>query len=161
MTPERTRGEDDLRLLGELRDAFSRAEPPPRSVVAAAKAAYALRALDAELALLIWDSEVDAPLATVRGPVGVDDPRSMTFEVDALAVEVEVGPVASGRPMLGQLVPPEGARVLLVRSDGEPGVLQADELGRFAVDALPPGPLRLRVERPGRAPVVTSWVLVD
>ena len=154
-------GEDDVHLLAELRAAFRREEPPPPYVIATAKAAFGLRDLDAELALLTWDSEVDAPLAAVRGPMDGDGPRALTFEREGLVVEIEVGPAAGGRTLVGQLVPPQPARVRVVTVGGEAMDLDVDELGRFARDHLPAGPVRLRVERPDAAAVVTAWVRLD
>jgi hypothetical protein len=153
--------EDDVRLLAELRAAFRRVETPPPYVIATAKAAYGLRDLDAELALLTWDSDVDSPLAAVRGPMDLAGPRALTFEREGLVVEIEIGPAATGRSLVGQLVPPQTARVRVVTAAGESIDLDVDELGRFARDHLPVGPLRLRVERPDAAAVVTAWVRLD
>jgi len=166
--PDRQDG--DRRLLAELGAAFARAEQPPTHVVIAAKAAFSMRALDAELAILSWDSEIDTAPAAVRGPVASSEYRSLAFDLvgsdagspdAALSIEVEVGPAALGRPLAGQLVPPQVADVLVVPEGGGPIRMPADQVGRFGADALPAGLFRLRVERPGRPPVVTSWVRLD
>lgn len=155
--------EDDMRLLGELRDAFARATEPPALVLAAGRAVFGLRDLDAELALLTWDSEVDAGPQLVRGAAVLDAARSMTFELDEVAVEIEIGPAEQGRRLSGQLIPPRAAQVELERADGRADRtrLDADDLGRFGCSSAPSGLVRLRVLRSGYRPVVTSWVRIS
>ena len=154
--------EDDMRLLGELRDAFDRTEAPPLFVVEAGKAVFGLRDLDAELAWLTWDSEIDAAAQLVRGAAVLDPARSMTFELDDFSVEIEIGPAEQGRPLTGQLIPPRSAQVELEQSGGPGGPihLDADDLGRFGRASIPAGLVRLRVLREGFRPVVTSWVRI-
>lgn len=159
----------DEQLLAELRDLFARAEPVPGWVVETAAASFDLRRLDAELALLTWDSEVDAPAVAVRGPADpMDEPRALSFETDDLGLEVEIAPPAQGRRLVGQLVPPGPATIEVqqVQPPASParagGVsVEADVHGRFSVVSLEAGLTRLRCLRPGRAPVVTDWVRLD
>lgn len=164
----------DEQLLAELRDLFSRTEPVPGWVVETAKASFDLRQLDVELALLTWDSDVDAPAVAVRGPADVLDagPRALSFETEDLSLEVEIAPPDDGRALLGQLVPPgpatiEVQQVPLGEVPAVPGQrhrtlsVEADVHGRFSVAALDPGLTRLRCLRPGRQPVATDWVRLD
>jgi hypothetical protein len=147
------------RLCQELDAVIARLDPVPAEVVRAAHAAFGLRTVDAELAAIVNDWLLDRPLAGVRGAEG---PRSLTFEAPGLTVEVEVTVVGPRRRLIGQLVPACLATVT-VRHSG--GVLQvdADELGRFRADDLPPGPASLRCDLAGDrdgGPVVTAWVTI-
>ena len=147
----------DERLLAELRDLFQRADPPPAPVVEAAKGGYVWRTVDDELATLTLDSLVDGPLAGVRG---TGEPRSLRFEAPGLTIEVEVsGSGAEPRRVLGQLVPPRAASIEASQPGGA-STVEADELGRFAIEGLRPQPLRLRCHLAGHGPVATEWVLV-
>jgi hypothetical protein len=55
-------------LLEELRRIASFVEPVPPETVAAARAAFAWRTIDAELAALVHDSLVDTSAAGLRAP---------------------------------------------------------------------------------------------
>jgi len=130
----------------------SRDSVPP-DVVAAAKASFAWRTVDDELADLVYDS------ADSRGiPVGVrgSSARQLTFERDELAVELEV---AGGSPpsFVGQVVPPQRVRIEIRHLDGSLFAL-TDDLGRFDVAAAPLGPVSLRFELESGRRVATTWV---
>lgn len=162
----------DDRLAAELVDLFARAEPVPDLVVATAKASFGLRSLDVELALLTWDSQVDTSTVLLRAePSGGEDgtPRALTFESGESAVELEVAPPDRGWRLLGQLTPPEHARVELHRAPAPADVVPqeqitavpVDELGRFTVADLRPGLVRIVVHREDRPPLATDWFRVD
>jgi hypothetical protein len=180
MTVEGIGGEDDEALLAELLAALGRAEPAPAAVLEAGRAALAVRDLDAELALLVWDSELHAPAVTVRGAV-TDQLRAMTFEGDGdFTVELEAeatGPVTY--TLLGQLQPRPpapgtgeapatsaapagglGLSVVLERAGGEPVPLDVDDLGRFLAQQVGAGRLRLRIRRTADRDVLTSWFVL-
>jgi hypothetical protein len=146
---------DDIRLLGAVRAVFEELDPVPPEVLAAARGAYSWRTVDAELAELVLDS-LTTSTAGVRSTSG---PRLVTFEADRLTVEVEVGETGRTRRIVGQLVPPGRAIVAVRWARGEQTV-EADELGRFAVDGVPAGPVSLlcRLAEAPERPVVTSWV---
>jgi hypothetical protein len=151
-------GEDE-KLLVQLRDA-GRLDPVPSDAVAAARSVFAWRTLDEELAELTYDSLVDD-----RALVGIRSagppPRLLTFESPALTVEVETAASGSRRRLVGQLVPSQAARLEVRHSEGTT-TADVDDLGRFAVDNLPPGPLSLHVQGSGdtAVAVTTDWVLV-
>jgi hypothetical protein len=149
-------------LLAELRSVIGRADPIPDAVVAAARASFAWRTIDAELAELVADSADTA--ARSSSAVGATRagaaPRLLTFEAAALTVEVEVAETGDTRRLVGQLVP-VGAADVTVRWSGGTRTASADEFGRFAVDDIPAGPISLAVARTDAAtPVVTSWVAI-
>jgi hypothetical protein len=146
----------DERLLAALRGLFDRSSPVPPRLVEMAKEGYTWRTVDAELAALTGDSLVDSPVGSVRGTA---EPRSLTFEASDLSIEVEVTELGVDRRMLGQIIPPQPARIE-VRQDGLTRTVEADVVGRFVVEGLSARPVRLRCHLPGRRPVVTEWVIV-
>jgi hypothetical protein len=145
-------------LLSELRALAQAADPVPSEVSFAAKGSLAWRRIDADLAELTFDSLLeDAALAGIRGG---DTVRLVTFDAGDVSVEVEVTEAGDRRRVIGQLVPPQIARVE-IRTSADHHEVDADELGRFAIDQLPPGPasLRCRLTNSGRV-VETGWVVL-
>ncbi|HEX2806839.1 MAG TPA: hypothetical protein VHN80_11785 [Kineosporiaceae bacterium] len=155
---------DDGSLLEELRDALAQVPQPPAHVVSAARAAFAYRDPDADLAVLTWDSEVDAGFAVSSCGSGLLRPRSMTFEREGLLVEleleIEVGVPVRCYRLTGQLAPPQSATVQLLVERHDPVSLRADGQSRFTAVAVPAGLFRLRVLREGERSVLTSWMRV-
>ncbi|MBC6462221.1 hypothetical protein HKK72_30820 [Actinomadura sp. HBU206391] len=140
---------DDLELEEELRRIADVLDPVPPHLVRAAIESYTFRALDAELAELVFDS-----LATPQPVRVVGGPRLLTFQSSALTVEVEVtgdGPV---RRIIGRLIPagPERPAQVEIRSRDQVIPVDADELGRFSADLRGAGPFSLR-----HGDVVTEW----
>ena len=149
--------QEDEALLEELRGAARRFDPPPAPVLEAARASLTWRTVDAELAALRFDSVVDQALAAVRSAEG---PRLLTFAAPGLDIEVEVSPIGPRRQLVGQLVPAQAARID-VRHAGGVTTVQADQLGRFGVEAISAGPVSLRCHlatEPPTPPVVTEWI---
>lgn len=146
----------DDALLAELAEVLHDRLAPPPEVYDAARSAFALRTLDAELAALTYDSLVDTEPSAVRSG---DGPRVLTFEADGLTIEAEVDETPSGRRLLGQIVPPQPMGLVL-ESAAASVTGQADELGRFVID-LPASPTRVRLtcEREP-APVHSAWLVV-
>ncbi|MFG3104000.1 hypothetical protein ACGFZL_26250 [Streptomyces sp. NPDC048182] len=136
-------------LEAELRQAAAILDPVPAELRGIAVDAFALHDLDAAVAELTFDSLVDA--LPVRGEA--DPPRMLTFEAAGLTVDVEV----SADGLIGQLVPPGPAGVEVLTGPRAHTRLDADDLGRFAGAAPPPGPFALRL-RTGGETVVTEWL---
>ena len=151
--------EPEARLLGELRGMFERADPVPEHVLSAAHAAIELRDLDAQLAELLRDSavdETDKELAGVRGTAT----RLLTFSVGAERyVEVDVENDGNLRTLAGYVVPGAAGELVVEHRDGQL-VAEIDEHGRFSVERVESGPVRLRVSLDGEQPIVTQWTLV-
>lgn len=153
---------DGDELLAVLAAALVESDPVPGHVLDAAKAVPELAGLDAELALLTFDSEVDH--AGVRGQ---DAGRQLSFESGPLDVDVVVRTErVDGRLVSvieGQFAPAASGRVTLLAADpGLPGgAVDADEFGRFRFDDAPAGTVRLLVRLDAAAadarPVVTAW----
>ena len=148
------RGDDAL--LGKLRQAVAQHDPVPDGVMTAARAAFSMAALDAELATLVYDSSFgdEDTRALVRSTGGS---RELTFEAPSLTVEVELH--AEQRRLLGQLVPP-GPAVVEVRSPEHSLTVSADHLGRFAADDVPTGPVSLRCRSESGPLTETEWVIL-
>lgn len=150
--------ERDDELERRLRALATEADPPPELVVESAKAAFALRDLDAELAELVADSAVDDPAVLTRAVVS--DVRMLSFECGDVVVEldVEADPLSRRVRLSGLAVGAIGS-VTIIRSDGRSSVELADG-GRFVVDEVPPGPLRLELTTADGRRVTTSWIHV-
>jgi len=122
----------------------------------AARSTVELRAIDDELAVLVYDSMIDDRLldgvrATTRAV------RQLTFAARGLTLEIEVAD--GSRQLVGQVVPPQEALVELRHRSGCTAVT-TDELGCFHLAAVPAGPVSFRC-RPSRAsadPIATSWI---
>lgn len=142
-------------LFARLSRIADQIDPVPEFTYELGRAAFEFRRIDAELVELVLDSAVDRKsLAEVRGELNV---RLLAFEAADLEVDLQVVPQAGRRSILGQVV---GA-VAQVRVETAEGVLTAtvDPHGRFQVDDLPAGRIRLQVDAGGAA-YVTSWVTV-
>jgi hypothetical protein len=170
--------DDDDLLVATLKRALRPAASIPESFVAAGKAAFAWRTIDAELAALTYDSaqQSDKPL----DPADVDDQlvgasradsaplRALTFASAELTIEVEVTHDA----LFGQLVPPQPGRVdVCVANGAANGVADGeaitdvpiDEVGCFIIRPVPSGSFRLRCHTDPAGPsagatVLTGWM---
>jgi hypothetical protein len=142
-------------LLERLRAAATEADGPPDHVVAAARAAHATVALEGELLELAFDTLVDADGAGTRAGGGR---RVLRFGSPDCRAELEL---AGTRPVavVGQISPAAVDGVELTHAGGVAHAL-ADELGRFAVDDVSPGPCSLAWTTPDGRRLRTSWVAI-
>lgn len=153
---------DDDELMTELCRLATRLDPPPPHLYDAARAAFAWRRVDRELAVL---AELTSDSADEPGLAGVRShgtARLLTFDAGSVSVEVEVAgtPRAGRLRLIGQIVPPQPGDVTVRHADGELTV-DADELGRFRTDEVTAGPtsLRCRLHSGESAEeVVTEWL---
>lgn len=136
-------------LEEELRQAAAVLDPLPPALLQIAVDAYALHDLDARVAELTFDSLVDA--IPVRG--ATDVPRMLTFTAGEVTLDVEV--TAEG--LMGQVLPPQPARVEVLGGPQTTATLTADDLGRFTTATPPSGPFALRL-RTDDDVVVTEWL---
>ena len=148
---------DDDAMVEDLARIAALVDPPPAGVAAAARAAFAWRTADVELAELVYDSWLDDQALTgVRSTSG---PHRFTFAADGLTLEVEVVEGAGGaRRLVGQLVPP-GPGAVEVRSPGGSVEVPVDRLGRFSVAAPDAAHLSLRCRSEGSKVIDTAWVV--
>lgn len=147
----------DHSLLARLRSTFETVDPVPPDALDVARTSLSWRDPDAALAELVADSLTDAASVRSRRAGG---PRLVTFEADGLTIEVEVAEDGETRRLLGQLVPPSRAEVVVRWSNGHTSV-NADEIGRFSASGIPAGLLSLTctLEHATRA-VATSWIRI-
>jgi hypothetical protein len=152
--------EDDP-LLMRLGGIFRANDRPPIEVMELARLSFTLRNVDSELAVLVEDSEAAQSLAAVRRTDTADRPRQLTFEAHGLILMVEVEIVGPHRRLNGQLQPLGPADLeLLQPNEHRPRAVHVDDLGRFIIDAVPPGSTSLTCRRAGSAPVSTAWTLL-
>ena len=151
------RPQENSALWREIQAVYDAVDPVPPEVTSVAYGAMAFRTLDAELGQLVADS-ADSLVAHVREDQSTT--RLVTFESDSLVIEVEVAQTGNDlRRMVGQLITPSSAIVTAQWPDGELTV-DADGLGRFVLEDVPAGPVRLRCVRPQATDVVTGWLVV-
>jgi len=151
----------DATTEAELRAIFGHLDPVPQLLEDAARDAFAWRTVDAELAELLRDSaeaasEEEAGML-VRGRHG---PRQLSFESPQLGIELEVtetGP--RERRLAGQLLPPAGASVTVERPGEDALTVQADDLGRFVLEGLRAGVVRLHIALRG-AQIAVPWTTI-
>jgi hypothetical protein len=141
----------DDELGSALRAMFAIADPVPEPSLAAAFQTLAWRDPDAALAELRSDVYGEAALSSVRGT----PPRLLSFVAEAVTIDVEVTAEEGGVRMIGQIVPTGRAEVLVEYPAGSTAT-PTDQLGRFAVDGLPSGWLRVVVTQAGAMPPVKS-----
>ncbi|MEU4774066.1 hypothetical protein [Micromonospora sp. NPDC023644] len=143
----------DHALLAELRAALRDSDPVPEEFLAAARAAFSWRSVDAELALaeLTFDSACDPQPAGLTRSTG--SARTLTFRTGAVVVEIEVTPTG----VVGQLSPARGGRVSARSCAGQYEEVPVDAVGYFSMGAPPAGPVQLCAHTDGYA-VATAWV---
>ncbi|WP_406358331.1 hypothetical protein OHB56_37540 [Streptomyces sp. NBC_01635] len=136
-------------LEEELRQAAAVLDPLPPALLQSAVDAYALHDLDTKVAELSFDSLVDAlPVRGAEAP-----PRMLTFSVGEVTVDVEV----TAHGLMGQLMPPQPARIEVLGGPQPGSSLTADDMGRFTGTAPPSGPFALRLRTAGDV-VETEWL---
>lgn len=143
-------------LFIQLRSVAEQADPVPEFVYEAARAAFLLRRLDAELAELVMDSNVDSGAVLVRGSATEDQVRMLSFETESVSIDIQVTTTDGSRTLL----------VLVHGASGEVGIETSlgrtretiDEHGRFTVSQVPAGTVRLHLTADNGSAVTTSWV---
>lgn len=143
----------DRRLIADLRAGLDEAEPRPPDVDEFARAAFALRNVDAELAKLAYDSTESGALDHMRSTAAA---RMITFETGRWSIDVEYH--QEERQLSGQVTPTEEAEVEL-RLVGSSRSTETDELGRFHFDDISPGPVSV-VIRAGGDTITTEWTVL-
>lgn len=144
---------DDDQLLALLQDAMRESREIPPSFTEAGRNAFAWRGIDAELAQLTYDSELDQDAAAgVRAEAA--SIRALTFTSPHLTIELEVGENA----LLGQVVPTGEGTIEVLTQAGVTALIPVDEVGCFPVSPIPASPFRLRCRTSGGGSVVTGWI---
>jgi hypothetical protein len=148
-------GLDDEVLFAALRQAIRNRRAVPPEWVAAAKNAFAWRNIDAELALLTYDS-TQSPAAAAPTRSESASIRALTFSSPRLTVELEV----TGDSLLGQVLPAQAAMIEVETRDGVAAAVPSDEIGCFSVHPIPVGTFRLRCRAADSSDVLTGWIMI-
>jgi hypothetical protein len=156
-------GMSDEALLADLRRVVSTVDGPPDSVVAAARAAFLARDLDGELAVLTADSRAPGDDAYDRVRAGTAEPAQgrwlLSFCGGGVQVDMEVEEHQGRLRLIGQLLGSSEQDCFLESVRGRMPI-EVDELGRFIVTDVLPGPVRLRCRSADGRVVTTAWVAV-
>ena len=148
---------DDDQLLAALREALRSERNVPAEFTAMAKAAFAWRGIDAELAALTYDSAFEGAEA---GSAGLRSEsaslRYLTFTSGELTLEIEVTQDA----LLGQLVPPGPGQVEARTADGDVVTAEIGQVGGFTIRPVPRGPFRLYCQTTSGTNILTNWLML-
>lgn len=119
-------------------------------MLAAARAAFTWRTIDAELELLSASEVSD--LALVRG---ADEPIGRTFEFAGrtVSIELEITPDL----IVGQIYPVQATHLTLITPTGPEAEVDSDDVGCFTFRRPGRGPFRLRCAA-SDAGVITDWI---
>jgi hypothetical protein len=145
------RWEDDNDLLALLEEALDAEGDVPPDFIAAGKAVFAWRTIDAELAALVYDSDREPALTRNQTTA---DLRALTFASANITIELEL----TGTGLIGQLVPPSTAEISVQTAAGEKEPVTTDELGCFTIRVIPQEPFRLRCRVGETIDVLTTWI---
>lgn len=148
----------DDELMAALGEAVAEGESVSTRRRDAARAAFAWRTIDEELAELLHDSALEAG-AAVRSAVA--EPRTLSFRKEAVTVEIEV----DGDDVLGEIIGDpaagDGSREPTVVKLQRPGAAErsaiADVSGFFRFEHVESGPARFVVVTRSGWSVTTPW----
>jgi hypothetical protein len=144
----------DDELMDRLRRIADDVDAAPELVAESARAAFATRHLDDELAELLHDSEL-TPSQGVRDVH--PGPRLLSFEVGEVSLELQINEVQGRLAVRGIAVGAVGDAEIETTTTGS-RTAQIDDRGSFRVQDLPAEPLRVRVHAAGGQAVTTGWI---
>ncbi|MBM2623501.1 hypothetical protein JIG36_49210 [Actinoplanes sp. LDG1-06] len=151
----------DDKLLADLRRIAGSVDGPPASVLEAARAAFLTRDLDAEIAHLVADSRGPAAFEQVRA--APEDPAQghwlLSFSGGGVQIDLEVESDAGALRLVGMLSG-EPVEECALRTESGSHPVTVDELGRFVVEGLAPGPIRMFCRLAGGRRVTTRWIRI-
>lgn len=145
---------EDIALLERLGTIAAIVDPVPPDVIELGKAAFSFRLTDAELMQLISD---ESAVAGVRGGA---TSHMFFFELPSLTVDVEVTVRDDVAAVLGVVVGSDigvGASTVTLATPAVSFTTTTDTEGRFEIANVPPGMMRLTLERGTVAPAATPW----
>ena len=141
---------DDATLMARMRELWERADPPPAHLADHVLFALEVENLDTEFELLRL-TDRDTALAGARAARGTaSEVTHITFAGKSLTVMLAVARAEDRRRIDGWIAPAAACRIVVHSADGE-ATSSADESGRFVLESLPAGMLRL-VFHPESAP---------
>lgn len=134
--------EDDAALLAALSAVLAAADPVPPGLVDRVRFAIELDDADAELSRLVEMSSLVAARSE-------EFTRLVTFQSDSLTIMITLEQRADGTTRIDGWLTPAACRRIEVRCPAGPRSTESDDTGRFSLDAVPTGSVRLVVHDPG------------
>jgi hypothetical protein len=134
-------GDDDA-LLAAVAAVLDAADPVPPGLVDRVRFAIELDDVDAELSRLVEMSSLVAARSE-------EFTRLVTFQGDTLTIMVTLEQRADGTTRIDGWLTPAACRRIEVRCPAGPRSTESDDTGRFSLDAVPAGTVRLVVHDPG------------
>lgn len=144
----------DDELMDRLRRIAADVDAAPDLVTESARAAFATRHLDDELAELLHDSDL-TPSQGVR--YVHPGPRLLSFEVGEVSLEIQIDEVQGRLAVRGIAVGAVGDAEIETTTTGS-RTAPIDDRGWFRVQDLPSEPLRVRVHTADGKAVTTGWI---
>jgi hypothetical protein len=144
----------DDALLAELGKALAGAGPVPSSMLEAARTAFAWRDIDRDLELLslAQDSSLQDGVL-MRGKAAAGS-RTLVFEGDELSLDLAVA-----SEIVGQVIPPQPCRIILMNDREALAQVDADALGCFRLARPDRGPIRLTCSTADGVAATVWWRL--
>lgn len=140
-----------------VRDALAGLDPVPDDVVQRGKDIFQFRNVDAELAVLTFDSSAEPAGVGLRAEVTVV--TMLGFEAGSRRIDLEIErETGSVTTISGQILPAGNGQVA-VEGPTQSVEESIDELGRFVI-AVRPGPIRLRVTPAEGSELLTDTFIV-
>jgi len=134
--------EQDAALLAAVRTMWETADPMPPDLVDRVRFAIELDDVDAELLLLV---EMSSSLVGARSD---EFTRLVTFQGDSLTIMITLEHATDGTTRIDGWLTPAACRRIEVRCPAGPLSTESDDTGRFSLDAVPAGTVRLVVHDP-------------
>jgi hypothetical protein len=151
--PEETLTEADLAILAAMRTMWESTDPIPTGLVE--RAGFALDLDDT-------DFEVSRPVQPLAPAAARSDElaRIVTFESDSLTIMIMFEQCADGTTRIDGWLTPGACRRIELRCTAGPLSTESDDTGRFSLDAVAPGPVRLVVHDTASHRVITPTIEV-
>jgi hypothetical protein len=140
--PDDVLPDDDAALLAAVWTMLEATDPVPPGLVDRVRFAIELDDVDAELSRLVEMSS----LAAARSD---EFARLVTFQSDSLTIMITIEQCADGTTRIDGWLTPAACRRIEVRCPSGPRSTESDDTGRFSLDAVPAGTVRLVVHDPG------------
>jgi hypothetical protein len=149
---------EDEAILARLHAICQEVDPVPDLVFEAARAAFSLRRLDAELAELVLDSFEESAGAVAVRAAGLADIRLLSFVAGPLTIELQVTERDSARHLVAQVSGIELAAAALETATGRTE-LDTDD-GVLIAEHVPAGRIRFHLTPASGPAYVTSWIQI-
>ncbi|PJI94936.1 carboxypeptidase-like regulatory domain-containing protein [Luteimicrobium subarcticum] len=153
-SPDEPLDADDERILAEIGRLALLVDPVPVDLADRSLFAMTLAALETEVMTL----ELVPEPTGVRAETAPTQARTITFTSTSRTVMITVAPGIDGVRIDGWIAPTGEVDIELHRPHGEVLTTRTDDDGRFAFDAVAPGPASL-VARPEDGPAVSTPVI--